>query len=263
MPKVKPLNNVELKKMRAAGKLAAETLDFITPHVQPGVSTLKLNDLCHDFILKHNAVPAPLNYRGFPKSICTSVNDVVCHGIPSANHILKDGDIVNIDVTVIVDGYHGDTSRMFYAGTPSPEAKKLVEITYECMMAGIETIRSGSWLSNVGKAIEALAHEHNFGVVREFCGHGIGSEFHTDPMVLHYANNDRRYDLRLRKGMCFTVEPMINQGTWETEMMDDGWTAKTADRKLSAQFEHTMAVTENGVEIFTKSPAGYTFPPYE
>ncbi|MDD9911867.1 MAG: type I methionyl aminopeptidase [Alphaproteobacteria bacterium] len=260
--KPKPKNSVELTKMRAAGQLAAQVLDFITPHVEVGTNTLKLNDLCHDFILKHNATPAPLNYKGFPKSICTSINDVVCHGIPSEKDILKDGDIVNIDVTVILDGYHGDTSRMYLVGNVSDEARKLVDDTYEAMMIGINTIKSGSYLSEVGKAIQEYSDKRCYGVVRDFCGHGLGKVFHESPPVLHYYPQIGCEDFRLRKGTTFTVEPMINLGTWEAETMEDGWTARTKDRKLSAQFEHTLAVTEDGVETFTESPKGWHKPPY-
>lgn len=249
--------------MRDAGQLAAQVLDYITPHIVPGISTLKINDLCHDYILKNNAIPAPLNYRGFPKSVCTSINEVICHGIPNAEEVLKDGDIINIDVTVILNEYHGDTSRMFLVGdNVSEDARKLVDVTHSCMMAGIETIASGSRLSAIGQAIQPLAEQHGYGVVRDFCGHGIGKVFHTEPSVLHYAYDDKNYDMRFRKGMCLTVEPMINQGTWHMEMMRDGWTAKTKDRKLSAQFEHTLAVTEDGYEIFTLSPNGWYKPPY-
>lgn len=260
--KLTPLNRVELEKMRVAGKLAAEVLDMITPHVQPGVSTEKLNQICHDFIIEHNAIPAPLNYRGFPKSICTSINDVICHGIPTDKEILQDGDIINIDITVIVNGYHGDTSRMFLVGDVAEEGKKLVQTTYDCMMAGIETIKSGSKLSDIGKAIQAVADQNKYGVVRDFCGHGIGSTFHTDPMILHYAYDNPQYDAKLRSGVTFTVEPMINTGSWQAVVLEDDWTAKTVDGGLSAQFEHTLAVTENGVEIFTLSPNGWHCPPY-
>lgn len=261
--KLTTLNNVELKKMRAAGKLGAEVLDHLTPHVQPGVSTEKLDQIAVEFIAKNNAIAAPLNYRGFPKSICTSINEVVCHGIPSEKDILKEGDIVNIDVTVIVDGFHGDTSRMFFVGEVSDEAKKLVQVTYDAMMKGIETVSSGSYLCEIGQAIDGFIQPQGYGVVREYCGHGINRTFHDEPMVIHYASNDPTYNkVRLKKGLCFTIEPMINIGGWETELMNDEWTVKTKDRTLSAQFEHTMAVTADGVEIFTKSPAGYTCPPY-
>ncbi len=262
--KVKPLNKLALKKMHAAGQLAASVLDFITPHVKVGVSTEKLNQLCHEFTLKHGGISAPLNYKGFPKSICTSINDVVCHGIPSETEILKNGDIMNIDVTVILDGYHGDTSRMFWAGDVSDTAKKLTQTTYDCMMAGINTIHSGSKLSDIGKAIEPLAKKENYGVVREYCGHGIGKIFHTEPMVLHYDYKNPGHDLKFRAGHTFTVEPMINMGgQWQTKLLDDNWTVKTQDGDLSAQFEHTLSVTENGVEIHTLSPEGFTCPPYK
>ncbi len=258
----KPKNRVELDKMRKAGELAAQTLDYITPHVQPGVSTERINQLVHDFITEHHAIPAPLNYRGFPKSVCTSINDVVCHGIPTEKEVLAEGDIVNIDVTVIVDEFHGDTSRMFYAGEVKDNARQLVESTYKAMWAGIETVKSGSKLIEVADAIEAEAKQHNYGVVREFTGHGIGKTFHDEPMVLHYNAGHPTQMKRLRSGQCFTIEPMLNEGTWQTKMLDDGWTAKTNDGKLSAQWEHTLAVTDDGYEVFTLSPAGYKLPPY-
>lgn len=263
MPKVKPKNNIELEKMRVAGRLAAEVLDYITDYVEVGVSTEKLNQLCHDFITERDAIPAPLNYRGFPKSVCTSINDVICHGIPNDNDVLKDGDIINIDVTVIVNGYHGDTSRMFFVGNVSEENKKLVQDTYDAMMAGINTIKSGSDLQDIGKAIQQFAEPKGYSVVRDYCGHGIGKTFHDEPMVLHYDAHNSNYKMKLRKGMTFTVEPMINLGTYEGDVMSDDWTVRTKDRKNSAQFEHTMAVTEDGVEIFTASPKGYTCPPYK
>lgn len=260
--KQKPKNNVELNKMRAAGKLAAEVLDYIVPFVKEGENTLKLNDLCHDFILEHNAIPAPLNYRGFPKSICTSINDVVCHGIPSEKDVLKNGDILNIDVTVILDGYHGDTSRMFFIGDVSNEHKELVKNTYDAMIKGIETVKSGGDIHHIGSSIEAFVKPKGYGIVREYCGHGIGKVFHSDPMIVHYAADPKHYSMKLRKGHTFTVEPMINMGTAGTELMDDEWTVKTIDRKFSAQFEHTIAVTESGYEILTESPAGLHYPPY-
>ena len=260
--KQKPKNNIELVKMRKAGLLAAQTLDYITPFVTPGTSTEKLNTLCHEFILKHGAIPAPLNYRGFPKSICTSVNAVICHGIPSAQVILKDGDIVNIDVTVIVEGFHGDTSRMFYVGTVSPERQKLVEVTYEAMMRGIKTVKSGSTLSAIGKTIQTYVEAQGYSVVRDYCGHGIGRVFHDAPMVLHYDPCDPTLDLKLRKGMTFTIEPMVNVGVYDGIEQSDGWTVVTADGKDSAQFEHTIAVTQDGYEILTQSPTGLHKPPY-
>lgn len=262
MSKVTPKNRIEIDKMRAAGKLAAETLDFITPYVKPGVSTLELNDRCHEFITKNGAIPAPLNYRGFPKSICTSINAVVCHGIPSASEILKDGDILNIDVTVIVDSYHGDTSRMFLVGNVEPKLKKLVDDTWLAMMEGIKTIKSGSHLSDIGRAIQTFAEARGYSVVRDYCGHGIGKIFHEEPMVLHYDPKDPRYDMRLRKGMTFTVEPMINLGVDTSHVLDDDWTVVTDDGKPSAQFEHTLVVTDDGCELLTASPTGLDRPPY-
>lgn len=258
--KIKPKNNVELQKMRNAGELAARTLDFITPKIEPGITTEQINRWVHDFTIEHNAIPAPLNYRGFPKSVCTSINDVVCHGIPNEQTILKEGDIVNIDVTSILDEYHGDTSRMFLVGDVSDEARKLVQTTYDAMMAGIKTVQSGSYLSDIGKAIEHKCTPHAYGVVRDFCGHGIGKVFHENPQVLHYAYDDKRADCRLRKGMTFTVEPMVNIGGFDCYIEEDNWTARTSDGSLSAQFEHTLAVTENGFEIFTQSPRGWHHP---
>tara|TARA_Y100000782_G_scaffold41136_1_gene46199 strand:+ start:636876 stop:637670 length:795 start_codon:yes stop_codon:yes gene_type:complete len=260
--KVKPKNNVEIKKMEAAGKLAAETLDMIAEHVKPGVSTEELNTLCHNFIVERGGIPAPLNYRGFPKSVCTSKNEVICHGIPSEEDILADGDIVNIDVTAIVDGFHGDTSRMFFVGNVSKERQQLVKDTYDAMMLGINTVRSGSMLSDIGKAIQEFAEAKGYGVVRDYCGHGIGRIFHEQPMVLHYDPKDPRLDMRLRKGMTFTIEPMINVGTYDGITLDDDWTVITADGKDSAQFEHTIVVTDTGCEILTKSPKGLDCPPY-
>jgi methionyl aminopeptidase len=246
--------------MRKAGRLAAEVLDFITPHVQVGVTTEHLDKLCHDFIIDHKAIPAPLNYRGFPKSICTSVNHVICHGIPGDKK-LEEGDILNIDVTVILDGWHGDTSRMYYAGEKIPtKAKLLVEATYEAMMRGIQAVKPGATLGDIGHAIQSYAEGKRFSVVRDFCGHGIGKIFHCPPTVLHYG--EAGAGARLQKGMFFTIEPMINAGSWEMKILSDGWTAVTKDRSLSAQFEHTLGVTENGYEIFTLSPKGYTKPPY-
>jgi methionyl aminopeptidase len=250
----------DFEGMRKAGRLAAEVLDFITPHVQPGVATEELDKLCHDYIVGHGAIPAPLNYKGFPKSICTSVNHVVCHGIPSEKK-LEEGDIVNIDVTVILGGWHGDTSRMYYAGEKIPlKAKLLVDATYEAMMRGIEAVRPGATLGDIGHAIQTYAEGKRFSVVRDFCGHGIGKVFHTPPSVLHYGEAGAGPELK--PGMFFTIEPMINAGKWQTKILDDGWTAVTKDRSLSAQFEHTLAVTETGYEIFTLSPKGWMKPPY-
>jgi methionyl aminopeptidase len=245
--------------MRAAGQLAAETLDMITPHVQPGVTTGQLDRLCHEFMLAHGATPAPLNYRGYPKSICTSINHVVCHGIPGERRLI-DGDIVNIDVTVILDGWHGDTSRMYVAGTPGTRARKLMEVTYESMMRGLAVIRPGATLGDVGHAIQVYVEQQRFSVVRDFCGHGIGRRFHEAPNVLHFGRpGDGPV---LRPGMFFTVEPMVNAGRPEVKVLDDGWTAVTRDRSLSAQYEHMVGVTEDGCEIFTNSPAGLMQPSY-
>ena len=246
--------------MRKAGKLAAEVLDFVTPHVKPGVTTGQLDKLCHDFILDHHAIPAPLNYRGFPKSICTSVNHVVCHGIPG-ERVLDEGDILNIDVTVILDGWHGDTSRMYLLGNKvAVKAKKLVEVTYEAMMKGIAVVKPGARLGDIGHAIQSFAEAQRFSVVRDFCGHGIGRIFHDAPSILHFGAAGK--GLELREGMFFTVEPMINAGRWEVKVLGDGWTAVTKDKSLSAQFEHTVAVTATGHEIFTLSPKGWHKPPY-
>jgi len=246
--------------MRAAGRLAAETLDFITPYVKPGITTEQLDKLCHDFITSHNAVPAPLNYRGFPKSICTSINHVVCHGIPGPK-VLKDGDSLNIDVTVILDSWYGDTSRMFFVGKPKIIAQRLCKITFECMWKGIEMVKPGAFLGDIGAAIQAHAEANRFSVVTEFCGHGIGQVFHDEPSVLHYGKMGTGPELR--EGMFFTIEPMINAGKAPTKILADEWTAVTRDKSLSMQFEHTMGVTEDGVEVFTKSPKGWFQPPYE
>jgi methionyl aminopeptidase len=250
----------EFEAMRRAGRLAAETLDFITPHVLPGVTTDRLDRLCHQFIVDHGAVPAPLNYRGFPRSICTSVNHVVCHGIPGEK-VLREGDAINIDVTVILDGWHGDTSRMFHVGDAvSPKNQRLVDVTYEAMMRGIAVVRPGASLRDIGHAIQSYAESFRFSVVEDFCGHGLGRIFHDAPSVLHYVGSGP--EIILQQGMFFTVEPMINAGRKEVKILGDGWTAVTRDRSLSAQFEHSIGVTADGYEIFTLSPAGYTKPPY-
>lgn len=246
--------------MRRAGRLAAEVLDMITDHVQIGVTTEELNTLCHDFITKNGAIPAPLHYRGFPKSICTSINHVVCHGIPGPKKLM-DGDIVNIDVTVILDGWYGDTSRMYTAGKANIKAQRLIDVTYESMMAGIDAVKPGASLGDIGRAIQKLAEGARFSVVRDFCGHGLGRTFHSEPQVLHYHHPDCDRIL-LEPGMFFTIEPMINTGTYETKVLNDGWTAVTRDKGLSAQFEHSLAVTETGYEIFTLSPKGLNKPPY-
>ena len=245
--------------MRKAGRLAAETLDYVTPHVEPGITTGELDKLCHDFIVSHEAIPAPLGYRGFPRSICTSINHVVCHGIPGDRKLL-DGDIINIDVTTIVDGWHGDTSRMFYVGKVGIKAQRLVDITYDAMMRGIESVKPGAHLGDIGQAIQTFAEAHRFSVVRDFCGHGIGRVFHDSPSVLHFGR--KGMGPALKEGMFFTVEPMINAGRREVKVLEDGWTAVTRDRSLSAQFEHTVGVTKDGVEIFTLSPTGLHRPPY-
>lgn len=245
--------------MRAAGKLAAETLDFITPYVAEGVSTEKLDQLCHNYIRDHGALPAPLGYKGYPKSICTSINHVVCHGIPSQRELMN-GDIMNVDVTVILDGWFGDTSRMYTIGDVPIKAKKLIDVTYESMMRGIEVVKPGARLGDIGYAIQSYVEENRFSVVRDFCGHGLGRVFHAPPSVLHFG--ERGAGLELKPGMFFTIEPMVNAGRYETKILSDGWTAVTRDKSLSAQFEHTIAVTETGYEIFTLSPKGWDKPPY-
>jgi len=248
------------ESMRRAGRLAAECLDFITPHVQPGVTTQRLDRLCHDFIIDHGAIPSPLNYRGFPKSICTSVNHVVCHGIPG-DKVLNEGDVLNIDVTVTLNGWFGDSSRMFPVGKIGVKARKLIDVTFEAMWRGINVVRPGATLGDIGHAIQSYAEAQRYGVVRDFCGHGLGQVFHDAPNVMHYGNPGQG-DV-LREGMFFTIEPMINTGTFEVKILEDGWTAVTKDRGLSAQFEHSMGVTSGGVEVFTQSPAGLDRPPYD
>jgi len=246
----------EIERMRVAGRLASEVLDFIAPHVKAGVSTGKLNDLCHDYMVNvQKSVPAPLGYappgyRPFPKSVCTSVNHQVCHGIPG-ERVLKGGDILNIDVTVIKDGFHGDSSRMFYIGEPSIQARRLVDVTYECMWRGIAQVRPGARLGDVGAAIQRHAEENGFSVVREFCGHGIGRKFHEEPQVLHYGKAGT--GMPLEAGMTFTVEPMINAGKPGIRELADGWTIVTKDHSLSAQWEHTVLVTPTGFEVLTRS----------
>jgi len=245
--------------MRRAGKLAAETLDMITAHVRPGISTGEIDKLCHDYMVERGAIPATLGYRGYTKSSCTSVNHVVCHGIPG-DRVLVDGDIINIDVTVILDGWHGDSSRMYVAGEASTKAKLLMDVTYEAMMKGIAAIRPGATLGDIGHAIQVHVEKHRFSVVRDFCGHGIGRHFHEPPNILHFGRPGE--GPKLKPGMFFTVEPMVNAGRPEVKILDDGWTAVTRDRSLSAQFEHMVAVTDSGVEIFTLSPKGMHKPPY-
>ena len=250
----------EFDGMRRAGRLAAETLDFITPHVVPGITTGELDRLCHDFIVAGGAVPAPLGYKGFPKSICTSVNHVVCHGIPDPRKGLSPGDTLNTDITTILDGWHGDTSRMFTVGDAGVKAKKLIDVTYDAMMRGIAAVKPGATLGDIGHAIQAYVEAHRFSVVEDFCGHGLGTVFHDAPSVLHYGRPGE--DLELREGMFFTIEPMVNAGRKETKILADGWTAVTRDKSLSAQFEHSVGVVAGGCEIFTLSPKGLHKPPY-
>jgi methionyl aminopeptidase len=263
-PLHQPLKSPEdLMMMKVAGRLASEVLDFITPFVRPGVSTGTLDKLCHDYMVSvQGTIPAPLNYappghRPYPKSICTSVNHQVCHGVPGEK-VLKSGDIVNIDVTVIKEGWHGDTSRMFYVGEPSVQARRLCEVTYECMWKGIDVVRPGATLGDIGSAIQKHAESNGFSVVREFCGHGIGKRFHEEPQILHYGRPGQ--GLKLVPGMTFTVEPMINAGKRDIRQLSDGWTIVTADHSLSAQWEHTVLVTEDAYEVFTVS-AGSPAPP--
>jgi len=255
------INSTEgFEGMRKAGRLAAEVLDYITAFVQPGISTEELNVLCHEMIVGRGAIPAPLGYKGFPKSICTSVNHVVCHGIPDERK-LKNGDIVNIDVTVIVDGWHGDTSRMYFVGDVPIKAKRLVQVTYDAMMLGIEQVRPGNTLGDIGHAIQEYVEKHNYSVVRDYCGHGLGRIFHTAPSIMHFGKKGQGEVLQ--EGMFFTIEPMVNVGDWRTVLnKKDGWTVWTKDKSLSAQFEHSLAVTKDGFEIFTSSPQGLNFPPY-
>ncbi|MDY7021063.1 MAG: type I methionyl aminopeptidase [Cyanobacteriota bacterium] len=243
------LSSREIEKMRQAGRLAAQLLNHLEPMVKPGVSTLELNDEAERWTQAHGARSAPLGYHGFPKSICTSINNVICHGIPDAKQILREGDIINVDVTPILDGYHGDTSKTFFVGTPSPIAKELVEVTYESMMRGIEAVKPGAKVGDIGAAIQDYAESHGFSVVRDFVGHGVNTTFHTAPQIPHYGKAGK--GKKLRPGMVFTIEPMINEGTWEAKVLGDGWTAITIDGKLSAQFEHTVAVTQSGVDILT------------
>lgn len=249
----------DMAGMRAAGKLAAETLDFIAPYVVPGVTTDELNTLCHDFVESHGAINAPLNYKGFPKSICTSINHVICHGIPGPKK-LKQGDSVNIDVTVILDGWYGDSSRMYFVGKQKLLSTRLCEVTFNALWKGIEVVRPGAYLGDIGHAIQSYVEENRFSVVRDFCGHGIGRVFHDEPSVLHYGMAGTGPELRV--GMFFTIEPMVNAGKPSAKVLSDGWTAVTRDKSLSMQFEHTLAVTEDGYEVFTKSPTGLDRPPY-
>jgi len=250
----------DFEHMARAGRLAAECLDMIGPYVKPGVKTDTLDKLCHEFIVDHGAYPSPLNYRGFPKSVCISLNHVVCHGIPG-DRVLKDGDIMNIDVTVTLDGWYGDSSRMYFAGKPKLKARRLCNITYEAMMRGISVVKPGATLGDIGHAIQSYAEGERCSVVRDFCGHGLGRVFHDAPNILHYGASGK--GVELREGMFFTIEPMINLGTWEVKMLNDGWTAVTRDKSLSAQFEHSIGVTAEGHQIFTTSPKGLHKPPYD
>ena len=249
----------KFEKMSVAGKLAAQTLDMITEYIKPGISTNKIDHLCYEFIRDNKGYSAPLFYRGFKKSLCTSLNHVVCHGIPS-DRILYDEDIVNVDVTAIVDDYYGDTSRMFCIGKTSVKANNLINTTYEAMMKAINIIKPGIKLGDIGHKIQTYVEDKGFSVVRDFCGHGISNVFHEYPNILHYGKKNT--GVELKSGMTFTIEPMINNGKYDVKILDDGWTAVTKDKSLSAQFEHTIGITENGYEIFTKSAKGYSKPPY-
>jgi len=249
----------DFASMHAAGRLAAETLDYITPFVQPGVETQELDRLIAEFVIGKGAVNAPLGYRGYPKSCCISINHVVCHGIPSEK-TLKDGDIVNIDVTPILDGWYGDSSRMYTVGKVNVQARRLIDVTYECLMRAIDIVRPGTRLGDIGAVIQEYAEAQRFSVVRDFCGHGLGRVFHAEPNIMHYGR--RGTGTVIEEGMFFTIEPMINAGGPDTKILADDWTAVTRDRKLSAQFEHSIGVTADGCEVFTLSPKGYTLPPY-
>jgi len=250
----------KFEKMSVAGKLAAQTLDMITEYIKPGISTNKIDQLCYDFIKDNKGYSAPLFYRGFKKSLCTSLNHVVCHGIPS-DRILDDGDMLNVDVTAIVDDYHGDTSRMFCIGKTSVKANNLISATYEAMMKAINILKPGIKLGDIGHEIQSYVESKSFSVVKDFCGHGISNVFHEYPNILHYGKKDT--GIELESGMTFTIEPMINDGKYDVKILDDGWTAVTKDKSLSAQFEHTIGITENGYEIFTKSDKNHSRPPYK
>ena len=240
----------QIEKMRLAGKLASEVLEMITPLVKPGISTGKLDEICHDFILnKQNAIPANIGYRGYEKTICSSINQIVCHGIPDFKKVLKDGDILNIDVTVKKDGWHGDTSKMFLVGKTKPHNERLVKITQECLYKGIEKVKPGVFLGDIGDVIQTHAEKNHYSVVEDYCGHGIGEIYHEDPQVLHYGKPGM--GMQLKEGMCFTIEPMINLGTKFTKVLSDGWTVETKDGRNSAQWEHTLTVTATGSEVLT------------
>ena len=249
----------DFEGMRKAGRLAAETLDMLVPLVKPVMKTEEINTLVHNYTLDHGGTPAPLGYRGFPKSVCTSINHVVCHGIPGDKK-LNEGDVVNIDVTTILDGWFGDTSRMFYVGDVGIKAQKLVETTYEALWRGINVVRPGATTGDIGYAIQEFAEAKRYSVVRDFCGHGLGRVFHDAPNIMHFGKPG--VGTTLKTGMFFTIEPMINIGGYDVKVKSDGWTAVTKDRSLSAQFEHSIAVTDDGFEVFTRSPAGLNCPPY-
>jgi methionyl aminopeptidase len=248
----------EIELMRATCKLASQTLEYIGPFVKPGASTEELNQLCHDYILKHDAYPSPLNYNGFPKSVCTSLNEVICHGIPTTKDVLKDGDILNIDVTTYLNKFHGDTNKTFFVGNVSEEIKKLVEVTYACTREGINQVRPGAHIGDIGATIQEIAHGHGYSVVEEYCGHGIGREFHEEPQVVHVGR--KGHGAEMKPGMTFTIEPMINLGARHCELLKDNWTVITKDGKWSAQFEHTILVTDDGHDILTlRSDESKTF----
>ena len=243
-------SKADIEKMRVAGKLASEVLDMIGQYVKHGISTEELDTICHNYIIKEQkAIPAPLNYKGFPKSICTSINHQVCHGIPSNDKVLKESDIINIDVTVIKEGFHGDTSKMYHVGKPSILAERLCKVTQECMYQAISIVKPGLHIGNIGAVIQKHAYDNNFSVVKDYCGHGIGKNFHESPQILHYGIKNT--GIRLEEGMTFTIEPMINSGKYKTKLLNDGWTVVTQDHSLSAQWEHTILVTNNGYEILT------------
>lgn len=242
----------EIELMRQTSKLAMETLVHVEQFIKPGVSTEELNQICHDFIIERGAYPSPLNYNGFPKSVCTSLNDVICHGIPSKKDVLKDGDILNIDVTTYLNKFHGDTNKTFLVGDVSDKAKKLVDVTYECMRQGINQVRPGGFIGDIGAVISEIARDHGYSVVEDYCGHGIGREFHEEPQVVHVGK--RGHGPEIKPGMTFTIEPMINLGSKQTKLLKDNWTVKTKDKSLSAQFEHTILVTDDGHEILTLRP---------
>ena len=256
-----PINSIEdFDGMRKAGAQTAKILDQLKEIIYPGISTAKINDFCHNKIIENEAIPAPLGYKGFPKSICTSVNHVVCHGIPSEKKILQKGDIINVDITVILKGWHGDSSRMFAVGEINKKAELLLKTTYESLMRGIEIAKPGNFIGDIGYEIQKYAESKNYSVVRDFCGHGISNIFHEPPNVLHYGKKNT--GIELKPGMTFTIEPMINAGKFDVKVLNDGWTAVTKDKSLSAQFEHTVGITEDSHEIFTESVKDYRKPPY-